>query len=260
MKIYILTENAAGSHFGAEHGISYLIEIDGEKILFDTGHSDMFLKNAGKLNLDIHSDVKKVVLSHGHWDHGNGLQYLKEKILITHPGAFITRFRKRDLSPVGLALEKNQLKKKFIIRETEKSLHISENLFYLGEIPRKNHFEAQTTSFSDELGKDDFVPDDSALVAVTQNKIVVITGCSHSGICNITDYAKKVTGISKIKAVIGGFHLKENDSQTKNTIEYFKNAGVENLFPSHCTELPAMAAFHQNFGNSQVKTGMIFEF
>ena len=260
MKICVLTENCAGGHFLAEHGLSYLIEIDGEKILFDTGHTDVFLKNAEKLGIDVHNEVKKIVLSHGHWDHGNGLQFLENKVLITHPASFIRRFRQRDNSSIGLVLNTIQLEEKFEIRTSKTSVQITDHLFYLGEIPRINDFEACSTSFVDESQSDDFVPDDSALAAIVNKQLIVITGCSHSGICNITEHAKKVTGIQNVKAVLGGFHLKKNDRQTQKTIDYFKAEKVERIYPSHCTELPALAAFYNEFNSSQLKTGMVLEF
>lgn len=260
MNVTILTENVAGKECLAEHGISYLIEINGEKILFDTGHSDVFLKNAKKLGIDLHSEVDKVVLSHGHWDHGDGLQFISNKTLITHPSVFIKRFRKSDLSSVGLKLSKTDIQQKFSVIETTQPFQITEHLFFLGEIPRENNFEAQITSFVDDWGNADFVPDDSALAAVVNNQLVVITGCSHSGICNITEYAQKVTGISKIRTIIGGFHLKEQNRQTLQTIDYFKKKKVEMVLPSHCTELPALAAFYQVFPFQQVKTGSVFQF
>jgi 7,8-dihydropterin-6-yl-methyl-4-(beta-D-ribofuranosyl)aminobenzene 5'-phosphate synthase len=260
MKITILTENVAGGKFLAEHGLSYLIEIDREKILFDTGHSDVFLKNAQKLGIDIENEVEKVVLSHGHWDHGDGLRFIENKKLITHPTAFSKRFGKSDRRPVGLSLSKEEIQEKFDLTETINHHQISTNLFFLGEIPRLNDFESQETSFEFENGDDDFVPDDSALVAVVNNELVVITGCSHSGICNISEQAKKITGILKIKAVIGGFHLKHQNRQTLETIEYFKNNNIEKLFPSHCTELPALSAFYDAFKIEQIKTGKEFYF
>lgn len=70
MKISILTDNYSGVQYQAEHGLSYIIEHDGKKILFDTGQTDMFIKNAGKMNLDI-QDIDLIILSHGHLDHGN---------------------------------------------------------------------------------------------------------------------------------------------------------------------------------------------
>jgi 7,8-dihydropterin-6-yl-methyl-4-(beta-D-ribofuranosyl)aminobenzene 5'-phosphate synthase len=260
MKLTILTENMAGGRFLAEHGISYLIEMDGEKILWDTGHSDVFLKNAQQLGINLPAEVNKVVLSHGHWDHGDGLQYLEKKILITHPSSFISRFRKADHSPVGLQFNREFLHEKFQLVETKVPYKITKNLWFLGEIPRENNFESHHTSFADEFGNDDFIPDDSALAARVQNKLIVITGCSHSGICNIVEYARKVTGLSTVDAVLGGFHLKHNNRQTRETIAYFKTNAIKNIYPSHCTALPALAAFYQHFEFEQVKTGMRFEF
>lgn len=260
MKLSILTENIAGGKFAAEHGLSYLIEIDRETILFDTGHSDVFLKNAGLLGIDIHSNVKIIVLSHGHWDHGDGLKYLNDKILITHPNSFIKRFRKSDVSPLGLTLSKEEIKNKFNLIETQKPFKITDNLFFLGEIPRSTNFESQTTPFELGNGEDDFIDDDSALAAIIKGQLIILTGCSHAGICNICEHAKKVTGIDKINAVIGGFHLKQNNLQTQKTVAYFKKNEVKKLLPSHCTDLPALAVFYDNFKIQQVKTGMIFEF
>ena len=260
LKITVLTENVAGDKLLAEHGLSYLVEIDGVKILFDTGHSDMFLKNARHLGIDIQNEVKTVVLSHGHWDHGNGLQFIENKKLITHPASFLKRFGKSDHRFVGMSLSKEEIQKKFDLTETIKHYQISTHLWFLGEIPRVSDFESQTTSFKLENGDDDFIPDDSALAAVVNNELIIITGCSHSGICNICEQAKSVTGVGKLKAVIGGFHLKHQNRQTTQTIDYFKRNRVEKIFPSHCTGLPALVAFYNEFGITQVKTGMVIEF
>jgi 7,8-dihydropterin-6-yl-methyl-4-(beta-D-ribofuranosyl)aminobenzene 5'-phosphate synthase len=260
MKITILTENLAGGTYLAEHGLSYLIEIDGESILFDTGHSDVFLQNANKLGVDIQNTVTQVVLSHGHWDHGNGLKHLSNKTLIAHPGVFVSRFRKSDHGPVGLAITKHEIEKQFHLIETAKPYQLAKNVFYLGEIPRLNDFESQTTPFEFANGDNDFVNDDSALVVIQNNELIVITACSHSGICNICEYAKMLTGKDTIRVIIGGFHLKFQNNQTEQTIAYFKKNKVETILPSHCTDLPALALFYQQFKIQQVKTGMTFEF
>ncbi|MCK5729985.1 MAG: MBL fold metallo-hydrolase [Draconibacterium sp.] len=260
LKITILTENVAGGKFLAEHGLSYLVEINGEKILFDTGNSDVFLKNAKMLGIDIHNSVEKIVLSHGHWDHGDGLRFVDNKKLITHPDSFLKRYRKADHSAVGLSLTKEKIQNKFDLIESKNSIKITDDLFFLGEIPRTNNFESKSTSFEFEDGSDDFIPDDSAIAAVINNELIVITGCSHSGICNICEQAKAVTGISKLKVVIGGFHLKFQNKQTSKTIEYFKENRVETILPSHCTDLPALSLFYNEFKIMQVKTGMKFEF
>jgi len=260
MKLTVLTENVAGGTFLAEHGLSYLIEADGEKILFDTGHSDVFLKNAEKLHINISSEVDKVVLSHGHWDHGNGLRHLKNKKLITHPKSFTKRFRKKDNSYIGLDLSLNDVAHTFNLQLSTKPLQLSESIYYLGEIPRQNDFEAKSTPFHDENKTDDFVPDDSALAIKVDGSVVVVAGCSHSGICNIVSYAKEITNCSKVLAVIGGFHLQKNDTILYNTIRFFKEMKNIRLYPSHCTELPALVEFYKEFGIHALKTGSLLFF
>jgi len=260
MKISILTENCAGAGFLAEHGLSYLIEHEGEKILFDTGHTNVFIKNAKTLGIDIQEEVDTVILSHGHWDHGDGLRYIENKALITHPEVFIKRFRKNDNSNIGLKLSKSDIEQKFKLILKGEPYYISDKIVFLGQIPRLNNFEAKTTPFLNELGGSDFVIDDSAVAVIQNNELIVITGCSHSGICNIIEYACKVTGISKVRTVIGGFHLKNKDLKTKHTINFLKKNNINTIYPSHCTALPALVAFYEDFNIEQLKTGMILNF
>lgn len=260
MKLTVLTENVAGGRFLAEHGLSYLIEHDGKTILFDTGHSDVFIQNAQQMGIELQNVVDLIVLSHGHWDHGDGLQYIENKTLITHPNAFIKRTRKNGLINIGLTLDKETLEKRFKLITSAMPYKISESIIFLGEIPRSNNFESQSSNFADENGVEDFVPDDSALAIVEDKSLIIVSGCAHSGICNICEYAKPVTGISKISAVIGGFHLKHIDEQTQQTIAYFKNEQIAEIIPSHCTELPALSAFYSEFKIDQLKTGQVLSF
>lgn len=258
MKIYVLVDNTASSNFKAEHGLSYLIDGD-TQVLLDTGHSDLFIENSKKLKLNLNK-VNTIVLSHGHWDHGNGLKFLNEKKLICHPNAFQKRFRKGGHENIGLELSFRELRRKYEIVYTRSSYKISENIYFLGEIPRINSFESKTTPFVLENEKDDFVLDDSALAVILHNELIVISGCAHSGICNIVEHAKQITGIKKVKAVLGGFHLKHQNNQTTETINYFKSHGISEIYPSHCTALPALAAFYQAFGKDQIKAGTMLEF
>jgi YbgC/YbaW family acyl-CoA thioester hydrolase len=175
-------------------------------------------------------------------------------------GAPIKRYRKMDNSYIGLSLSRTEIDKKFNLWLSEKPVHISDEIIFLGEIPRVNSFEAQITTFIDENGKPDFFPDDSALAVINNNKLVIVSGCAHAGICNTIEYAKKVTGINNVQAVIGGFHLKYDNQQTQMTIQYFQNNNIEEVYPSHCTELPALAAFYKMFGSKQVKTGNVYMF
>lgn len=261
MQITVLTENTAGKNLLAEHGLSYFIEHNGVCVLFDTGHSDVFMRNANKLGIDVQKQTDTIVLSHGHWDHGDGLQYLSQKPLITHPEAFKKRYRHNGSINIGLGLSKDELEEKFKLTATDKPWEIGKQIIYLGEIPRVNGFETRTTPFVDEKGYEDFVPDDSALAIINhENELVIISGCAHAGICNIINYAMEITGIKKVKAVLGGFHLKTNNEKTKKTIQFLKDIQVKTVLPSHCTELPALAAFHTAFKSEQVKTGNIYTF
>lgn len=258
MKITVLTENTASSKFKAEHGLSYLIEHD-VPLLFDTGHSDIYMQNAQTLGVDL-NDVKTVILSHGHWDHGNGLKFILDKELICHPAVFRKRYRKGGDENIGLDLSFEELSKQFKIKTSAKPYYVSEDIIFLGEIPRLISFESQTTSFVLEDKSNDFVTDDSGLVVKLNDEILIISGCAHSGICNMIEYAKQITGIQKIRAVIGGFHLKHNNKQTQETIKYLKSQDIQELYPSHCTDLPALSAFYNEFDIKQLKSGMILNF
>ncbi len=258
MRISILTENCASGTFKAEHGLSYFIE-SGKNILFDTGHSDIFLENAQKLNLDL-STTQAIVLSHGHWDHGNGLKHLSNKKLICHPGAFIKRYRKGQKDNIGLAMTKSLLLKQFELSTSRQACKITDNCWFLGQIKRKFPFEAQSTTFEDENGNEDFVIDDTGIVFNLNNELIILTGCAHSGVCNMIEQACKITGIQRIKAVIGGFHLKTINHQVRETIQYLKTRQIPYLYPSHCTQLPVLAAFYNEFSISHLKSGMQLEF
>ena len=76
--------------------------------------------------------------------------------------------------------------------------------------------------------------DDSGIAINTQNGIIVIAGCSHSGICNIVEYAKEVTGNNQVLAVLGGFHLRELGEDTNKAIEYMRK-NVREVILAHCT-------------------------
>ncbi|MBE0673073.1 MAG: MBL fold metallo-hydrolase [Bacteroidales bacterium] len=259
MKISVLADNMAGPHTPAEHGLSYLLESEGKKILFDTGQSDLFLMNAASMNINL-SGVDMIVLSHGHFDHGNGLNHLNGGNLLCHPGCFSKRYRKSDMSYIGLKNTKEELERKFNLTTSAKPYHIAENIIFLGEIPRLTSFESKSTSFVYEDGTPDFVMDDSAVAMILTDGLFVVTGCGHAGIVNTLEYAVKITGTEEIYGIMGGFHLKEDDLQTDETIKYLHGKNVTHVLPSHCTSGAALTRFYATFRAQQVKTGDKFQF
>ncbi len=254
MMISVLTDNAPGPDTPAEHGLSYLVEHDGKTILFDAGQSDLFLKNASVMGLTLdHLDT--IVLSHGHFDHGGGLRFLAGGDLICHPGCFVKRYRKQDHSFIGLEQSEEEFSGKFNLIHTREPLFISDRIIFLGEIPRTATFESTHSTFVLENGTDDLVMDDSALALIGDQGLFVITGCGHAGIVNTLEHARNVTGIGKIDGVMGGFHLKQADLQTQETIRYLKGHQVRRVHPSHCTTGPALQMFLNEFGSQRVRTG-----
>ncbi len=255
MKLTVLSENTAGKNCRAEHGLSYLIEAD-KTILFDTGASDLFIQNAEKLNIDLEL-VNTVVLSHGHDDHTGGLSFLKNKRLVCHPDTFICRYRKADSTPLGLEMSYDEVESAFDLITSREPVQLSEQIWFLGEVPRMNDFEAKESAFKFKDGTDDFIMDDSGLAILGDKGLIVVSGCAHAGICNTVAHAIRVTGQEKVQAVLGGFHLKKNDELTCRTIEYLKRLNVQQVIPSHCTMLPALAAFYAEWKFVQLRTGNV---
>ena len=262
IKITILNDNRPRTPYASEHGLSWLVEADDQKILFDTGPSDIFLRNARKMNLSL-DDVDTVVLSHGHYDHGGGLPWLKrdpKRKLICHPEVFAGKFRKGDHLYIGLPVTREEALKNFELIESKEPYHVTENILFLGEIPRINDFESQRTSFEKRDGSDDFIQDDSGIAIRTSKGLIVITGCGHAGICNTLSYALKVTRENRILAAMGGFHLKYDDEQTRRVVDCFIHMDVQKAFPSHCTELPALVRFYEQYKNGFICSGDVIRF
>lgn len=258
IRITVINDNLPGADYSSEHGLCFLIEA-GITFLFDTGPSDIILKNAVTLGVKL-DETPMIVLSHGHYDHTGGLPCLDGQKLVCHPAALEPKYRKSDGTWNGTPLSAEAIQRKFRVTTSKEPLWLSENVVFLGEVPRKNNFEAQTTAFAHANGSDDFMPDDSGIAIIGDEGLIIISGCAHSGICNIIDHATAVTGISKIEVVMGGFHLKENDEITRKTIEYLKALNVAEVYPSHCTAEPARQAFGQHWPMHEVRTGMVFKF
>ncbi len=257
LKISILNDNIAGRWCRAEHGLSFLVEAD-HTILFDTSSSDLIEWNAKVMKIDL-DRIETVVLSHGHDDHTGGLMHFKGRRLICHPDTFIKRYRKSNQSNMGIQWTEEEIRSVFRLSTTVHPMRLSDQIYFLGEIPRITDFESKKTAFMKADHSDDFVSDDSGLAVVTGKGLVVISGCAHSGICNMVAHARQVTGLDKIHLVIGGFHLQNNDVVTQKTIAWLKDQKVEQVVPSHCTGFPAQAAIFEHYKFIPAKSGNVIE-
>ena len=240
----------------AEHGFSAVVTATAggtsRNLLFDFGFSPQGAAfNADALGLDL-SSIEAMVLSHGHMDHFGGLLALVEKVgkqgieLILHPQAFrkpryikVSETLKVNLP--ALPREKIAEAGVVLIESQEPRPLLDSRLLFLGQIPKKTDFEKGfPRMFYDEDGRSKWDPieDDTAVAAHVKGKgLIILSGCAHSGIVNTVKYAQDLTGVDKIYAVMGGFHLTGADFEPiiKPTADALKALDPTYIIPTHCT-------------------------
>ena len=275
MKVTVLAENtAANENLESEHGLSILVQLKRVVILFDTGCGEMFIQNAKKLDVDL-AKVTHLILSHGHYDHGGGIEaffrvnekakvYLREeafsKLYAIRTGGeaedsgitwgFSDNNPRTEYIGIPQALEGNPR-----LVFTHDNMRIAEGAtlfseFRLSEpIPDTNQY--LMIQEGDELLPDSFVHEQVAEI-VEDGKILLLTGCSHHGIVNILkDYGEK-TGQSP-DVVIGGFHLhshthgRAEDSVLDSVAGYLAETEAR-YCTCHCTGLPAYEELKKRLG------------
>ena len=263
-KITILCENLVGGLVGlGEHGFSVFMETDQGNYLFDTGGGRTILANALSLGKNLRS-IKKIFLSHGHYDHTGGLPEvlkLKEKVDVhAHPHVFLDR--------LAIAKEKDKeirrfvgmpYKRKFLellganfILNTDFT-EVAEGIYLTGEVPRQTSFEKQDPRlFSEIEGKivPDVFADDQSLILDTEKGLVIILGCAHSGMINILHHVINKIKKDNIFTIIGGTHLGFlTPEQLAESIESLKKMKVKLIGVSHCTGIRAVTKLIQEFGD-----------
>jgi 7,8-dihydropterin-6-yl-methyl-4-(beta-D-ribofuranosyl)aminobenzene 5'-phosphate synthase len=247
-RLTVLADNeSARADVGSEHGLSILIEHGGGTLLFDAG-SPLLVDNARRLGADL-SRIDAIALSHGHYDHVGGLDAVlacasRSPAILAHPEAGRQRYSVRPDSParsIGACWSGNVAAR---LRPAAGPIGLLPGITWLGQIPRVTDFEDPGGPFFlDPAGTvPDLLPDDTALLIETGRGLVLVTGCSHSGIVNILRHAAEVTGASRFAAVIGGMHLGQaSEERIRRTLAAFDEMRVERLGPMHCTGQAATA-------------------
>ncbi len=253
MKISVLMENTALSpEFACEHGLSLHIQTKAGRILFDTGRSGSFLKNAHLLGLNL-ALVDLAILSHGHYDHGGGLMSFLEinrkAPIYMHEKTFGEHFSRRGQNgagvfPIGID---PMIKLNPRVNLLKGDFSVGKGLLLFSSVPG-HKFEAHSNQNllrreEGQLVLDTFSHEQNLIIS-EGDKNILISGCAHRGIINIIEQAIQLAG-APMDAVIGGFHLScpsVSTSEPDETIEAIARALLAwptRYFTCHCTGLEA---------------------
>jgi 7,8-dihydropterin-6-yl-methyl-4-(beta-D-ribofuranosyl)aminobenzene 5'-phosphate synthase len=261
----------------AEHGFSALVTVrtgnTSSTLLFDAGASpDGLAVNAERLGIDV-GGLQGVVLSHGHFDHAGGLGGLARLRgrsglpLTVHPAVWT---RRRLELPGGQGLEMPTLSRGALEREgfavierRQPSLLVG-GILVTGEVDRVTEFEHgmppqhQAWNGHDWLHDPTVIDDQALVISVRGRGLVVITGCGHAGVVNIIRHAMRLTGVSRLLAVIGGFHLSGPafEPVIEPTVAALTELAPEVIVPGHCTGWRAQHALAAALPDAWVQTSV----
>jgi 7,8-dihydropterin-6-yl-methyl-4-(beta-D-ribofuranosyl)aminobenzene 5'-phosphate synthase len=256
VKVTVLSTMLADLTGIGEWGFAALVEVDGYRILFDTGHrEETVLRNAEELKVAL-GDVTDVVLSHNHVDHTGGLLTLRRGLLSKSPralsrahvatGMFLPRRFEGAKSFNGdmPALRKEYEATGATIVEHAKAEPLAPGVWLTGPVarryPERNWTKGPRIVTSAGI-VEDTIPEDQSLVVETGDGLLVVTGCAHAGIGNILAQVREMLPGVPIRAVVGGLHLLDADETSLAwTAERMREAGVRQLLGAHCTGLEAV--------------------
>ena len=260
IRITTLSENTATQGFLAEWGLSILIEVDGTKVLMDTGMSMSAAYNAQLHGIDLR-DIQTVVLSHGHHDHTGGLRdVLRRKrgavAVVGHPDIWSSKYSRSqnrdDYCGIPFAREPlESLGARFEL--SRKPVRLAEHVMTTGEIPMITDYETIEDNLFVKQGANlvpDPLADDLGLIIQADFGLVVVLGCAHRGIVNTVRHAQELTGQERVYAVIGGTHLfRASEERIARTAADLKKMEIQKLGVSHCTGFFASSRLADEFGD-----------
>lgn len=273
--INVLVENTTPSAaLIGEYGFSAQLLVGNHNILFDTGSKDALFINSTALGIDL-AQVEEIVISHGHFDHTGAVMPFLNKYggrkIYAHSGIFPHRLVSRpggqviDIGCKFAYKEAVDVGAEFVFTNTFTEIH--PGIYLTGEIPRTTNYEDVGGDFvierDGQLHKD-LLPDDMAMVIDHPEGLVIISGCSHSGMINTLEYCRQKTGRSKVLAYVGGTHLiNASQERLENTIEAVRRYEVQKLIVGHCTGFYAAAKLYSQLGPQRVikmDTGLRWNF
>lgn len=253
MRFKFLMENKTdGPGCVAEHGLSLYIEAQGKKLLFDTGASPLFAKNAEFLNVDL-EQVDALIISHGHYDHTGGVPEFcrlnQTAPIYIHRGAFCETYGLEDGKPEPEPCsirwteeQRREIEPRLVL--TGGVMRLSDHMLISGTIPGIAGY-APTETFYRKLPDGALAPDpmehEQMLVIREQEGLYVFSGCSHRGVIPAVRYARELFGGERIAALAAGMHLYSADAKMrKNVVEQLCAEEMDVVMPVHCTGINAI--------------------
>lgn len=260
LKLTILAENrAANPHLLAEQGLSILVRSSSGSLLFDTGQTDAFLRNARQLKIDL-SKINIIVLSHGHYDHTGGLPFFIEKFgkvkVICHPAIVNKKFKvyPGGRLNIGVPWEEHKIRSAgadFIFKTNP--AEIMPDIWISGEIPRNSKYEHIDERYQERVLESyihDELHDDMALILNTVKGLVILLGCGHSGVINTARHAMRIMNNKNIFAIMGGMHLSHTPKdRLEQIVGNLKRINPQFIVPLHCTGFEAIDMMFRRFKN-----------
>jgi 7,8-dihydropterin-6-yl-methyl-4-(beta-D-ribofuranosyl)aminobenzene 5'-phosphate synthase len=258
VKVTVLSTMLADTDGVGEWGFAALIDVDGYRLLFDTGaREETVLRNAEELKVDL-ANVTDVVLSHHHGDHTGGLLTLRRTLGSRSPSAL----SRAHVAP-GILLPRRyeggrdaQGSRMLAVRdayeatgakmlEHPKAGELAPGVWLTGPVarryPERNWSKGARIVAPGGVVEEDTIPEDQAVVVHAGDGLVVVTGCGHAGIGNILAQARAMVPGVPVRAVVGGLHLFDADEKSLAwTAEQMREAGVRHLLGAHCTGLEAV--------------------
>jgi 7,8-dihydropterin-6-yl-methyl-4-(beta-D-ribofuranosyl)aminobenzene 5'-phosphate synthase len=265
VKVIILSTMLADRGIG-EWGFAALLEVDGRRLLFDTGaRPETVLRNSQELGVDL-TQVTDAVLTHNHDDHTTGLVTLRRELMKKNPnalsrvhvatGIFASRVDAKGDERnglIGFRADYEATAGRFV--EHREPTEIIPGVWFTGPVPRthpERNYGAGLRVKTAAGTAEDTVSEDSSVFVDTPEGLVLITGCGHAGIVNISEYAIGLRPSSSVHAVIGGLHLfAASDDHLTWTGQKLKDAGVDYLLGAHCTGIEAVFQLRRNMGLSR---------
>lgn len=266
MKLTCVVDDAVqrSSPFWGEHGLAFLIDTDGRRLLFDTGQSGrIVLHNLGLLGVDPET-IDALAISHAHYDHTGGipalLEYLRPGIpLYANPGLFRERFSRKEghAESVGISMTSESLATRLLLNLNAMPQEVLPGVWTTGEICERPEAEGTSDYHLMREGEAlvaDRYGDDMALVLDVGDHLVLVCGCCHAGLLNTLALVKRIFE-KPIRILAGGLHLTAASAEDLRRIGEVLAAmpALERVYPNHCTGEAAYVALTQRLGPAVVR-------